>query len=289
MADQMTHATPITVTANGLTLAALAWGDSGKPPLLALHGWLDNAASFECLAPLLSSHYVVAIDMAGHGHSSHRGAGASYYVSDYVLDAAQVPQALGWERYTLMGHSLGAGVATMLAATQLDVIEKLILLDGAGPLTSPAAETPKLLRNAVADSLADTGAATEVAELSNLIERRQRASQYLEAEDVERLVRRNAKRDEGIWTWRYDQRLKLTSPMRLDENGVQAALAAIECNVLLLTASAAWVEGMPTFEERRAKISKLEHHSLSGHHHMHMSSNCNEVAQHIIKFLSATD
>ena len=42
-------------------LAAKAWGDPSDPPLLALHGWLDNAGSFDALAPLLTGRHVVAL------------------------------------------------------------------------------------------------------------------------------------------------------------------------------------------------------------------------------------
>ena len=46
-----------------LTLAALEWGDPAAPPLVALHGWLDNAGSFAALAPLLPPHCrVVAVE-----------------------------------------------------------------------------------------------------------------------------------------------------------------------------------------------------------------------------------
>jgi len=67
-----------------LRLAACSWGDPALPPLLALHGWLDNAASFERLAPLLCEHFhIVAIDLAGHGRSQHRPAGLWYHYIDY--------------------------------------------------------------------------------------------------------------------------------------------------------------------------------------------------------------
>lgn len=53
-------------------LSALQWGQPDAPPLLALHGWLDNAASFARLAPLLAKHRrAIALDMPGHGHSAH--------------------------------------------------------------------------------------------------------------------------------------------------------------------------------------------------------------------------
>ena len=75
----MSEAQPLTLA--GGRLAALAWGEPSAPTWLALHGWLDNAASFSRLAPLLCTRLgvrIVALDFSGHGHSLH-GAG------DYAL------------------------------------------------------------------------------------------------------------------------------------------------------------------------------------------------------------
>ena len=63
---------------HGLTIAGLAWGNPDNPPLLALHGWLDNANSFALLAPALEDFYVVALDLTGHGQSSRRSEDATY-------------------------------------------------------------------------------------------------------------------------------------------------------------------------------------------------------------------
>ncbi len=68
-----------------LTLTAQLWGDPALPPLLALHGWLDNAGSFALLAPLLATRFrVIALELPGHGGSNHLPSGASYHYMDYV-------------------------------------------------------------------------------------------------------------------------------------------------------------------------------------------------------------
>ena len=69
-----------------IELAAHLYGPADGEPVIALHGWLDNAASFARLAPKLPGLRIVALDFAGHGHSDHRPAGAGYAIWDYAHD-----------------------------------------------------------------------------------------------------------------------------------------------------------------------------------------------------------
>ncbi|NWR53989.1 SEHL2 protein, partial [Bucorvus abyssinicus] len=130
-------------------VAAKAWGPSEGHPVLCLHGWLDNANSFDKLIPLLPRDcYYVAMDFSGHGLSSHRPAGSPYHFLDYVSDVRRVAAALQWRRFTLMGHSMGK--KTSLNAQPLfliycfispqfsflypEMVDKLILLENLGIL-----------------------------------------------------------------------------------------------------------------------------------------------------------
>ncbi|MDX5376205.1 MAG: alpha/beta hydrolase, partial [Halomonas sp.] len=128
-------------------LAALAWGREDAPTWLALHGWLDNAASFSRLAPLLVERLgirLVALDFAGHGHSEHRE--GDYALWDYCHDLLDAADELGLERVSLLAHSMGAGVACLTAAALPERIEQLVLIDGLGAVTTPAAESAVQLR-----------------------------------------------------------------------------------------------------------------------------------------------
>ena len=59
-------------------LAGLRLENPGRPAVLALHGWLDNAASFVPMLPWLSGLDLLLLDLPGHGHSSHLPPGAEY-------------------------------------------------------------------------------------------------------------------------------------------------------------------------------------------------------------------
>ncbi|XP_030882931.1 serine hydrolase-like protein 2 isoform X2 [Leptonychotes weddellii] len=95
-------------------IAAKAWGSPHAPPVLCLHGWLDNANSFDRLIPLLPKdfHYV-AMDFGGHGLSSHYSPGLPYYQENFVSDVRRVVAALKWKRFSIMGHSFGGVVGGM--------------------------------------------------------------------------------------------------------------------------------------------------------------------------------
>ncbi|NXF37818.1 SEHL2 protein, partial [Nyctibius bracteatus] len=115
-------------------VAAKAWGPSEGDPVLCLHGWLDNANTFDKLIPLLPRDcYYVAMDFSGHGLSSHRPAGSPYYFLDYVSDVRRVAAALQWRRFTLIGHSMGKWLFFLYP----EMVDKLILLESFGFLLAP--------------------------------------------------------------------------------------------------------------------------------------------------------
>ncbi|XP_062058732.1 serine hydrolase-like protein 2 isoform X2 [Lepus europaeus] len=126
-------------------IAAKAWGSAQGPPVLCLHGWLDNANSFDRLIPLLPQdfHYV-AMDFGGHGLSSHYSPGLPYYHQSFVSEIRRVAAALKWNRFSLMGHSFGGTVGGMFSCTFPEMVDKLILLD-ASPFALDSNELEHLL------------------------------------------------------------------------------------------------------------------------------------------------
>jgi pimeloyl-ACP methyl ester carboxylesterase len=116
-----------------LKLAAQVWGEDGLPPLLAVHGWLDNAGSFARLAPLLAGHFqVIALDLPGHGHSQHLPAGMGYHYSDHVRTLLEVLDALQAERIHVLAQRRAFPVACYLSYAIAQLELPVLLLDGVG-------------------------------------------------------------------------------------------------------------------------------------------------------------
>lgn len=111
------------------------WGSQDKQPILALHGWQDNAGTFDRLCPLLpNSISILCIDLPGHGKSSHYPTGMQYYLFwDGVTVIRRIVKYYKWENITLMGHSLGGALSFMYAACFPNEINKFISIDIAGP------------------------------------------------------------------------------------------------------------------------------------------------------------
>ncbi|KAF9167484.1 hypothetical protein DFQ26_004437 [Actinomortierella ambigua] len=110
---------------NGIVIAARHWKNGAghardQRRFLTFHGFLDNACSFDLLAPLLLSQLgpepveILALDFAGHGLSSHRQT-EDYSLWRYLEEADQVTEQMGWSKHAVLGHSMGGGVASMYA------------------------------------------------------------------------------------------------------------------------------------------------------------------------------
>jgi pimeloyl-ACP methyl ester carboxylesterase len=270
------------------SLSALAWRNPGAPRALCLHGWLDNAASFVPLAPWLSDLDLVALDFAGHGHSDHRPAGTRYHMMDNLWDVDAVLDALEWPACNLVGHSLGGVVACTFAAASPERVERLVALDGLGPLSARPGETAKRLGKAMRSVREATGRLREFTSVEAAAKARQAVSDL--SGDAARLICDRSLQHHGDhFRWRTDPALNWHSPVLMTEEQVLDILAAIQAPVLSITALplARWIDA-PTARRRAAAVPSLESHTLEGHHHFHMELPA-DVAAMILKFLFAEE
>lgn len=268
------------------TLAALCYGREDGAPVLALHGWLDNAASFARLAAQLDGVNLVALDLAGHGGSSRRADGVYLFI-DFVADVAGAVRALGWSRCAVVGHSLGAGVGALFAGTCPEVVSRLVLLEGLGPLTNPDEQAPRRLREALAAEAAARGRDEHAGYAdAGEVARRLADATGMRRDSAEILLARGLERGGAGHRWRADPRLRLPSRMRLTEAQVLAFLRAIACPTLVVRAR----PGMP-FDEAQAAarveaIADVRVAEVAGGHHVHLDDPA-AVAALVGPFLAA--
>ena len=267
--------TPTAITLSGLTgaLAGLSYGNPANPPVIALHGWLDNAASFTPMAELLDKFHVVALDFPGHGQSAKRPRGTKYHLTDYVADVAHGVEDLGFSRFHLMGHSLGAGVAIVYAALYPEKVQKLVLIDGIGPISAPPEAAAGRLRKAVDAGLeaarADGRAPAKPRQWPSLVAARRKASPLSEAAAELLLKRGTTQFDKGV-TVNADPRIKHPSPLYLTEDVVLHFIRQVKAATLLLLAKDGMVIHRANTAERINAFSNLKVVECPGQHHLHM-------------------
>ena len=125
----------------GLTLRICEWGPPEARPLLVLHGFLEQGAAWRDVALSLPHRRIIAPDARGHGLTEHVGTGGWYHFWDYVSDAEAIVDHLG-SPIDLLGHSMGGGVASILAGARPEKVRRLMVIEGLGPQRTPTRGTP---------------------------------------------------------------------------------------------------------------------------------------------------
>ena len=114
----------------------LEWGDAGAPPVVMVHGLTGNAHAFDNLAPhFVPRYHVISVDVRGRGDSDWATDG-DYSNDAYVADLEGVREALGFERFSLVGTSMGGRISLTYAGTYPERVERTILND-IGPEVDP--------------------------------------------------------------------------------------------------------------------------------------------------------
>ncbi len=132
-----------TLTLHGHSIAYVQEGSG--PVLLLIHGMAGTLDTWRSVIdPLAQSATVLAVDLPGHGASSP--AGGDYSLGSLAAFLRDVLTALGHEHVTLVGHSLGGGIAMQFSYQFPEMIERLVLVSsgGLGLEVSPALRAASL-------------------------------------------------------------------------------------------------------------------------------------------------
>ncbi len=175
------------------------WGGGGAP-LLLTHGMAAHSHWLDRIVPHWEGRYrVAAIDFRGHGESEWTEDGV-YTPDTWLTDIETARRALGWERFLLCGHSMGARIALDYAEARPERLRGVVAVDFLCEMRPDAASS----RFARARGRPQPFYASE-----DLIVRKFRLEPdgtALAAEEISALGRRSVRRAEAGYTWKFDWR-----------------------------------------------------------------------------------
>eukprot|EP00816_Leptocylindrus_hargravesii_P002497 CAMPEP_0196805430 /NCGR_PEP_ID=MMETSP1362-20130617/5182_1 /TAXON_ID=163516 /ORGANISM="Leptocylindrus danicus, Strain CCMP1856" /LENGTH=331 /DNA_ID=CAMNT_0042178333 /DNA_START=23 /DNA_END=1018 /DNA_ORIENTATION=+ len=324
------------VCSDGVKLAGKLWSnkneadsssDASTSKIICLHGWLDNCASFHLLAPSLvhdddtntekqkrfSNTEVLALDFPGHGLSGHKSAdGPTMLLAEYCFYVNEALEQMQWDEYTLVGHSMGAGVSVIMAAAWPEKVKSLVLLEGAGPLARNARDSAKHVRLSVEKRITSNktlygddpisgmkrSGGRVYADVSRAVDARMQTArlspgkQYISEEAARIMVERATipAGTEGSSSvrFRHDPRLMWPSLQYNTQEQVQAFWDEISCPTLLVQAEDGWPMPASGVESLKNKFKLTEHVKLPGSHHHHADPNtASAVIEQVRNFLAS--
>lgn len=287
------------IDCQGLTLASSLWQippDGARVPhhIVALHGWQDNAASFQSLGEALEQSrdtnngiawQLHALDLPGHGHSAPFPRSQFYNLWDYVpAVVAYIEQLNG--PVSLLGHSLGGMVATLTAATRPDLVRTLTTLDMVGFAMDDDQEQVARLLTTLAAQTRSMPKPRLSPSLDEAIARRARIGSPDTLSANRQLVLRGAEEVPDGWQFRVDPRVRLGSIMRLNRQQMLAVCRQIQCPWQAILGE----QGL--YPESRiqpwiAELPLTRHVRWPGGHHFHMTHAVAELWQDIALWITA--
>jgi pimeloyl-ACP methyl ester carboxylesterase len=284
---------------NGLEYHVLEWVPAAGPrsaptgTALLLHGYMDAAATWQCVATLLKEGglRVLAPDLRGYGDSARIADGAYYHFPDYVADVADLVETLvGRTPLFLVGHSMGGTVASLYAGAFPSNVTKLALLEGTGPPDGGFDAMPDRMRSWIEQMRALRGRWERPRPVGTRDEALRRLSMNHPGVHLEvlraHLGELSVDLGDGQVGWKSDPRHKPVSPMPFFAAGYVAFAKRVTCPVLYLSGGETGFSA-PDIEQRLAAFASLESLEVGGAGHMMHWTRAEEVARRLLAFWSA--
>ncbi|XP_014610188.1 PREDICTED: serine hydrolase-like protein [Polistes canadensis] len=275
-------------------IAAKVWGLSTDRRILAVHGILDNAGTFNRIIKFLPKDcYIVCIDLPGHGFSSHFDLGVPLNYFSYVLTIHHVLNALQWNTCIYMGHSFGSHIGTMFSILYPKRIEKLILLDSLMPMPTLHEDLISSLQE-----VCDIAIKADENKIPRLYTKEEvlYALKYtrfsaLNAEAAEALFERGLTQINDLYKYNRDIRLKRFVVPFFDIDQLLTCIKKISTPCLIILSSSS----LDMYKWQTYILNQLRNYNntsniiyVNGNHDVH-NNYPERVAPHICKFLGSNN
>ena len=230
-----------------LRLHYVDWGNESAPTVVLVHGGRDHARNWDWVArELRHEWHLVAPDLRGHGDSGW-AIGGMYAIADFVLDLANLIEALGPEPVVLIGHSLGGAVSLMYTGIYPERVRKLVAIEGLGPppsmLEKLRGRPPEARMREWIEQMRQLGARQprRYATFEAAAARMREENAFLSDEQAKHLTIHSVNRNEdGTWSWKFDNYVRTFAPYRFDVDDMRALWSRIECPTLLVRGANSW-------------------------------------------------
>jgi len=230
-----------------LRLHYVDWGAEQRPTLVLVHGGRDHARSWDAVARVLRRDFhVVAPELRGHGDSAW-AVGGMYALVDYVLDLAQLLDALDRFPVILVGHSLGGAIVLQYTGLFPERVRKAVAIEGLGPSPAlvekiqsvPAAERMIQWIDAMRKFAARHP--RRYPSLAAAVARMQEENPFLSNLQARHLTEHGVTRNEdGTYSWKFDNYVRSGSPYGFNATDAYSIWGRIRCPVLLVRGTESW-------------------------------------------------
>lgn len=276
-------------------IAGKWWGDRSVQPVLGLHGWEDNANTFDNLVPLLNVPSFLAVDIMGHGLSSRFPAIGAHNFLDFVILLRRISNYFKWTKISIVGHSFGSAVGYVYSALFPDAVDVYVSID--------CARTDMMLQKEnMLDEIRYTFNRTLELEkrlaldppsytYEELLELLYAGLSKSPSRDSCRILLQRGMKESSQGYRRYylsrDPRLKSRWIGALTEDFLVACAPRIKCRVLSIRATGGILQGgkcKEVYQHTLDLVQQSEQHDVEGSHHLHLN-NPENIAPLINKFL----
>lgn len=241
-------------------------------PVLALHGFLDNALSFKPLGDAIDGVEIWAIDLPGHGRSHSLPVSEGWTLTQWLPMLGRLLDELDWDELVLLGHSLGGILSQMLAAVD-GRIDAVIALDALGPIADSDEGNLDRLERIYGKRSENNNHRRYYRSPEQLWQPRTKGLFPLSERSARLLTRRGVGMNDDGWFHRYDRRLRDESSWRMTEPQIQALLSRIDCPVhLAVFEDSPMSRAKTVLEARQACVPTLHRQDFPGRHHEHMET-----------------